>query len=275
MLRVTRVLGVISSVMKRWSMHKGAAPTDQGRRAYGQLGMLLALCVSLALSACGIAADNRANELERQAFAAERQGDFRRAGQFFEQAGGAYSRASQENAVLAYEWAAEAYQRAGDARSAARARELMADKQAEIAGDVAMGNAMVSSMARSMTAGGGMRSTPGGSSLQAPPSPSARGACNPGPRCAAAGRNAESYARSAETRFGRGASAAGMGAYCVSMVGAEISRVCADEMAAMGMRQCADQARAQQHEMLRAAQQSQAASAAAAAGPWQQNCGWR
>jgi hypothetical protein len=114
------------------------------------------------------------------------------------------------------------------------------------------------------------------------------GQCSPGPRCQAAGQRSQSFlagmerrlsaqqARmSANPRLAGGARGAADVAYCTQMVGAEISRVCADEQRAMGREDCARQAYAQRDELLRAAQGSRSAGEAVSVGQWQQTCGWR
>ena len=102
--------------------------------------------------------------------------------------------------------------------------------------------------------------------------------CSPGPRCLAAGERSKQYVTEQQARQQRGGAAESAAAsYCISMVVADISRLCGDEMKAQGQAQCASQAYQQYQAIKEAADGAKVASAAMSswAGRWQGHCGWQ
>ncbi len=98
------------------------------------------------------------------------------------------------------------------------------------------------------------------------------------PQCSAAGDRGKNYIANASDRLrsiaAPGAGMAGMMAYCVNQVQAEIARVCANEYARNGLPTCADLARQQMNANLRVADGARATVVAYTTGSWREDCGW-
>lgn len=100
--------------------------------------------------------------------------------------------------------------------------------------------------------------------------------CVAGPECSAAGDRLKAYTAQMQARLVRStgtANAATMN-YCVMMVGAEVSRVCAVEQREMGRKSCAALAGQQQQVYIDNARKSEAIVRKTSQAPWQQICGW-
>lgn len=100
--------------------------------------------------------------------------------------------------------------------------------------------------------------------------------CAPGPKCIAAGERLKQYTAQMQARLARttGIANAAMMNFCVTMVGAEVSRVCADEQLRLGQRYCADLARRQEQAYLENAKTSETIVKMSSQGPWREKCGW-
>jgi hypothetical protein len=98
------------------------------------------------------------------------------------------------------------------------------------------------------------------------------------PQCASVGARGKNYMANAEARLRAAgvpaAGMAGMQAYCVNRLTAEIARVCANEYRSIGKQSCANLARAQMDENLRVAEGARRTVLAYTSGAWQEDCGW-
>ena len=112
-----------------------------------------------------------------------------------------------------------------------------------------------------------------------PASAAAQQSCLPNPpQCSAVGARGKNYLANIETRLQSlrtpAAGMAGMKAYCVNRLQAEIARVCSNEYRANGLASCASLAQQQMNENLRVAEGAKATVAAYTTGSWEEDCGW-
>ncbi len=100
--------------------------------------------------------------------------------------------------------------------------------------------------------------------------------CNVGPKCKTANSRAEQYLANYPSRYkGPAVHVTSLKAFCLNMIGASVSQVCANEMRSNGQPQCAILASRQKAEHERvAAQAKSAASASASTENWRATCGW-
>jgi hypothetical protein len=101
--------------------------------------------------------------------------------------------------------------------------------------------------------------------------------CTPGPRCRAIGERAAPIIQNQQARQqGGGAAESAAASYCVSMIVAETSRICAAELESSGEANCAGLARQQMEALLNSAEGAKAASRelSASSMSWQARCGW-
>ena len=100
--------------------------------------------------------------------------------------------------------------------------------------------------------------------------------CTAGPKCTAAGQKSEDYNATMRQRLSEtsGTANAATMNYCVMMVGAEVSRVCADEQRELGKASCAKLADLQAEAFKKNAKASEQIVMQTSQGPWQRICGW-